>query len=339
MTLNTATADSVNTAFVRLSNAVTYKDVMATVNKLGITDKNAQGLNANARLTLGISAVTPARMASAYSAFANNGSQYPLIEVKEIKNSNTGLDWQPNAKPTQVLDPNVAETVTQTLTHVTHDQGATAYGATTLAGMDTIAGKTGTSTMDMTSLKAKYPDIYSHTRNGYFTTAAAWFNGYTPKLEAAVAVSRWINETDPATGKKVAVAAPVDNINGAGFSFGGSVSLPIWAEFMKLMQGSGSKQAGDPAFPTPNTSGMTIMNSPSASASASPSTAPSTANPGGGVTQSASPTPSPSPSSSPTCAQLFGLGCNGGGTPTSGTGTSGSPSATRTKTAGPGGNG
>jgi len=36
------------------------------------------------------------------------------------------------------------------------------------------------------------------------------------------------------------VQAPVDNINGAGFSFGASVSMPIWAEFMKLMQGTNS---------------------------------------------------------------------------------------------------
>jgi len=333
VTLTTATAQSINTAFVRLSNAVTYKDVMATVNKLGITDKNAQGLSADARLTLGISAVSPARMAAAYSAFANNGSQYPLMEVKEIKNSD-GSDWKPNAQPTQVLDPNVAETVTQTLTHVTHDQGATAYGATDQSGLSNIAGKTGTSTMALDTLRTTYPDIYSKTQNGYFTTAAAWFNGYTPKLEAAVAVSRWINEKDPKTGKMVAVQAPVDNINGAGFTFGGSVSLPIWSEFMKLMQGTGSKFAGDPGFATPNTSGMTIMNSPSASTSASASAPANPGNPGTN-TASASASPSPSPSSSATCS-IFNLGnCTGGGsTPTTGTSATTSPSATTSKRSG-----
>ncbi len=330
VTLNTATAESINTAFVRLSNAVTYKDVMATVNKLGITDKNAQSLEANARLTLGVSAVSPARMAAAYSAFANNGSQYPLMEVKEIKNSD-GTDWKPNPQPTQVLDPNVAETVTQTLTHVTHDQGATAYGATNESGLDNIAGKTGTSTMDMVTIRANYPDIYAKTQSGHFTTAAAWFNGYTPKLEAAVAVSRWINEKDPKTGKTVAVQAPVDNINGAGFTFGGSVSLPIWSEFMKLMQGTNSKFAGDPAFPAPNTSGMTIMNSPSASASASASASPNPGNTGNN-NASASATPSPSPSDSASCTLLSFGNCTGGGsTPTTGTSTSASPSATNTR--------
>lgn len=321
ITINTATAASVNTAFVRLSNQVTYKDVLQTVNDLGINSGDAQGLRSDSRLTLGDSAVSPARMANAYSAFADNGAQYPLIEVKEIKGSD-GTDWKPTAKPTQVLDPNVAETVTQTLQHVTHDTDGTAYGATNLSGLQNIAGKTGTSTMDMTSLQANYPDIYDKTQNGYFTTAAVWFNGYTPHLEAAVAVSRWINEK----GKEI--QAPVDNINGNGFSFGASVSLPIWAEFMKLMQGTNSKFVGDTPFAAPNTSTMQIQNSPSASPSASasksakPTHGPGGGGPGGGNTGSPTPsvpTPSlsPTPSNSPTCQAFLGFGnCPGTPTPT-----------------------
>jgi membrane peptidoglycan carboxypeptidase len=320
LTLTTAAADSVNTAFVRLANAVTYKDVLKTVNNLGINDSDSQGLKADARLTLGIAAVSPARMAAAYSAFANNGSQYPLIEVKEIKSSD-GLDWKPNAKPTQVLDPNVAQTVTQTLQHVTHDKGATAYGATGDASLNNIAGKTGTATMELKALKKNYPDIYAKTQNGYFTTAAVSFNGYTSKLEADVVVSRWIDEKDPTTGKNVQVQAPVDNINGAGFSFGASVSLPIWDEFMRLMQGTHSKFAGDEQFPTPNLSGMTIKNSPSPSPSPSQSNTP-TSRPTGSESPSPLPSfsPTPTPTPSATCNQIFGLGnCGptGGPTPTS----------------------
>jgi len=328
ITITKATAESVNTAFVRLANQLTYKDVLQTVNNLGITNANAQGLRADARLTLGISAVSPARMASAYSAFANNGAQYPLIEVKEIKNASTGFDWKPDNKPKQVLDPNIAETVTQTLTHVTDDSDGTAYGAQTYSGMQNIAGKTGTSTMDMNTLQKNYPDIYSKTENGHFSTAAVWFNGYTSKLETAVAVSRWVTEKDPKTGKSVQVQAPVDNINGNGFSFGASVSMPIWAEFMKLMQGTHSKFVGDPAFPMPNTANMTISNSPAASAS--PSASASTPGNGGNGQPSSSASASPSPSSSSTCQAGFlggltgGCGGNGGG----GGGSTPSPSAT-----------
>ncbi len=334
ITVNQATAASVNTAFVRLSNQVGYKSLLQTINDLGINSNNSQGLRADSRLTLGISAVSPARMAAAYAAFANNGAQYPLIEVKEIKNSD-GTDWKPTLKPTQVLDPNVAETVTQTLTHVTHDSDGTAYGATNTTGLQNIAGKTGTSTMDMENLQKNYPDIYSKTQNGYFTTAATWFNGYTPKLEADVAVSRWINEN----GKQV--QAPVDNINGGGLSFGASVSLPIWSEFMKLMQGTNSKYAGDPAFPAPNTSTMQIQNSPSASPSpsASKSSAPPTHGNGngnggqnGGNSPSPTPSLSPTPSTSASCSQGGGfIGGLGGGNPCQG----GTPSASASISASP----
>ncbi|MBS2964791.1 penicillin-binding protein [Actinocrinis puniceicyclus] len=341
VTINTATSESINTAFVRLANEVTYKDVLQTANELGVTEKTSRGLLANARLTLGVASVSPARMASAYSAFANNGAQYPLMEVKEIKNVSTGFDWKPDDKPKQVLDPNVAETVTQTLTHVTHDSDGTAYGATNQAGLQNIAGKTGTSTMDMGPLQKNYPDIYKKTQNGYFTTAAVWFNGYTSKLETAVAVSRWINEKDPQTGKTIQVAAPVDNINNSGFAYGASVSLPIWSEFMKLMQGTNSKFAGDPPFPTPNTANMKIMNSPAASPS--PSASPTTARPSPSGPTGTPSAGTPSPSATATCSPGFlGLGgCTGGGggggggggsSPTpSGTLPSTSPKPTRSK--------
>jgi membrane peptidoglycan carboxypeptidase len=190
--------------------------------------------------------------------------------------------------------------------------------------------------MDMTTLQKDYPDIYSKTQNGYYTTAAVWFNGFTSKLETAVAVSRWITEKDPKTGKSVQVQAPVDNINGAGFSFGASVSMPIWAEFMKLMQGTNSKFVGDPAFPTPNIANMTISNSPAASASPSAS-ASQPSNPNGQPSSSASASPSPSSSSTCQAGFLGGLtgGCGGGGGGGGGGGStpsaSPSPSPSRSK--------
>ncbi len=312
--LNTATAASVNTAFVRLSGQLGYNNVMQTVNDLGINSKNAQGLTANARLTLGISAVSPARMADAYSAFADNGAQYPLIEVTEIKSSGSGgVDWKTPIKPNQVLDPNVAETVTQTLGHVTHDSDGTGAAAPGDSGLNNIAGKTGTSTMDLTSMQKQYPDIYKYTKNGYFTTAATWFNGYTTKLETAVSLSRWITEPNPNANQPgqpptLQIQAPVDNINNAGFSFGADYPLAIWSDFMKMMQGTKSKFAGDNPFPTPNIASMTVSGSPAPTASASATaSAPSNPNTTAPATPSLSPTPSLGPSSSPSCGGLSSI--------------------------------
>jgi membrane peptidoglycan carboxypeptidase len=327
--INTATAASINTAFVRLSGQLGYNNVMQTVNALGINSKNAQGLTANARLTLGISAVSPARMADAYSAFADNGAQYPLIEVTEIKSSGSGgVDWKTPMKPNQVLDPNVAETVTQTLTHVTHDSDGTGAAAPGESGLNNVAGKTGTSTMELTTLQKQYPDIYSKTQNGHFDTAATWFNGFTTKLETAVSLSRWITEPNPNANQPgqpptLQIQAPVDNINNAGFSFGADYPLAIWSDFMKLMQGTGSKFAGDTAFPTPNTTSMMVSGSPTPSASASATaSAPSNPNTSAPATPTLSPTPSLGPSSSPSCG---GLSSIFGNCPSTGPSSSSSP--------------
>ena len=328
ITIDQATADSVNTAFVRLSDELGYNNVLSTVNSFGINTSNATGLDANARLTLGIADVSTARMASAYSGFANNGELYPLIEVKQIT-SNGGVVWKPNATPTQVLQPNVAETVNSSLYHVTHDDGATAANAVQLTGgLNNIVGKTGTSTMDLTSIQAQYPSLYSYTDGGYYNTAATWFNGFTTKLEAAVSVARYVPNPDAGQPNQPAtIEMPVDNINNTGYAFGDTLAVPVWAEFMKLMQ-SNTPFAGDPPFAAPNTSGMQIMNSPSASASpsSSPSQQPSD--------MPTSATTQPTPSTSSTCSNGFLFG----GCPTKSN--SPSPSATPSATSSKGfGNG
>ena len=336
--INTATAASINTAFVRLSNQLGYNNVMQTVNDLGITTKNAQGLEANARLTLGTAAVSPARMADAYSTFADNGSQYPLIMVKEIKTAG-GVDWKPPITPKQVLDANVAETVTQTLTHVTHDNDGTGAAAPGESGLSNIAGKTGTSTMDLTTLQQKYPEVFAKTQGGHYDTAATWFNGFTTKLETAVSLSRWITEPNPSAGQPgqpatIQIQAPVDNIENKGFSFGADYPLAIWSDFMKLMQDTKSKFVGDTAFPQPNTSNMTVSNSPTPSTSPSATNSSKAPNP----TLSASPSDSASSSatSSPSCSGLAGfLGNCPSGTPN----TTASPTTSKTGRPGGGGGG
>jgi membrane peptidoglycan carboxypeptidase len=333
ITINTATAESVNTAFVRLSDQLGYNNVLSTVNSFGINSNNANGLAANARLTLGIADVSTARMASAYSGFANNGELYPLIMVKQITGQG-GMVWKPNDTPTQVLQPNVAETVTSSLYHVTHDSDATASNAVDLTGgIDNIAGKTGTSTMDLSNIEQQYPSLYQYTENSYFNTAAAWFNGYTSKLEAAVAVARYVaNPLAGQPGQPQTIEMPVDNINGSGYAYGASLALPVWSEFMKLMQSNGNQFAGDPDFATPNISQMQIMGTPSASASPTdspnqqPSDMPTTTTSGPAT-----------PTDSATCNNgVFGIGGNCNNRSSS---ASASASSTATQTNRPGGGG
>ncbi|HEV2640616.1 MAG TPA: transglycosylase domain-containing protein [Actinocrinis sp.] len=297
MSFDTATADSVNTAFVRTEQEVGPSKVLTMVKNMGITTANAQNLDDSSGLTLGIASVSPARMADAYSTFPDNGSEYPLVEVAQITRPD-GTIWKPIVKPNQVISPTVAETVTDTLTHVTHDPGATACGshstcATTQTGMQNIAGKTGTSTMDFTGIDADAANLTGDmkylNRNNY-TTAAVWFNGFTANLEVAVDVSRWVPD---ANGK--AIEWPVDNVNNSGNAFGAGYPLSIWSEFMKSMKTT--PLGGDPAFvkPTP-TPGAQVLNSP-------------TATPPPTVTA----TPPPTPSSTPTVGATPSCGGNGNG--------------------------
>jgi membrane peptidoglycan carboxypeptidase len=217
---------------------------------------------------------------------------------------------------------------------VTHDSDATASNAVDLTGgIDNIAGKTGTSTMDLSNIQQQYPSLYQYTQGGYYNTAAAWFNGFTSKLEAAVAVARYVqNPLAGQPGQPQTIEMPVDNINNSGYAYGASLALPVWSEFMKLMQQNGNQFAGDPAFPTPNISGMQIMGSPSASASPSnsPNQQPSDMPP-------STPTGPATPSDSSTCSNgLFGLGNNCNNRSSS---PSASASATDTQTKGFGGGG
>jgi membrane peptidoglycan carboxypeptidase len=291
VTFAQATADSINTAFVRTEQEIGPSKVLAMVNNLGINSSNALNLDDSSGLTLGISSVSPARMADAYSTFPNNGDENPLVEVQQIIRPN-GTVWKPTVTPSQVITPTVAETVTDTLTHVTHDPGATACGthadcATTQTGMQNIAGKTGTSTMDFSGIDADAANLsgdMQYLNRSTYTTAAIWFNGFTSNLEVAVDVSRWVTDSQ---GK--AIAWPVDNINNKGNLAGATYPLSIWSEFMKSMQST--PLGGDPAFikPTPQ-AGAQVLNSPTAA-----------------PTPTATPTPTVTVTPSPTAT------CTGGG--------------------------
>lgn len=337
MTLKAATDQSVNTAFVRLetdpSNGI--DKVHQTASAFGLNANNVQGFDSsqggcdNARLTLGICSATPARMASAYSAFADNGTLHPLTEVLKVIGPG-GSVWTPQQKTQQPVQPNVAAEVTQMFEGVTHNSDGTAYGAINDSNVQNIAGKTGTSTMDLTHVPAA--DM-KHLDGGNFTTAAVWFNGYTTKLEVAVAISRWVDVNG------VATQLPVDNIHGSGLAFGAQYPMRIWADFMREMQST--KLGGDPDFPTVNPDPQqTILNSPSPTASPTPT---ATATPTVTATQ---------PGNQPTdCSSSgngngnggflggFGGGGNGGNqcpTATATSGSTGSPTSTGSPSSSPG---
>ncbi|HTJ69938.1 MAG TPA: transglycosylase domain-containing protein [Actinospica sp.] len=321
ITLGKATDDSVNTAFVRIEEQQPgqYGAVQKMAENFGLSSKtpgwtDTSGGCSNVRFTLGVCAVDPARMADAYSVLAANGTLHQLVEIKEIKGPNS-YDWKPATTTTQPITSNVAATETSLLKGVIHNSDGTAYSAYQASGlnMDNIAGKTGTSTMDITpdTTTAMNQLHYGggNDGNGRYTTAGIWFDGYSSKLSISVGISRWTTAT--INGKSETVQLPVDNIANKGNDYGAMYPFSIWAKFMSEMQGT--TFGGDTTFTQPTANpNATVMNSPTPSATATTPTATASTPTSGATTptgQSTTPTWSQTtPTSTSTCAQetLFG---------------------------------
>lgn len=213
------------------------------------------------------------------------------------------------------------------MTGVIHHSDGTANSSYNASGlrMTNIAGKTGTSTMDITpSTTAAMSQVKYNDDGGNYDTAGIWFDGFSAHMSLSVGISRWT--TINVDGKPETVQLPVDNIDGSGNDYGAMYPFSLWAKFFQLMQNT--PYGKDTPFPTPTPNPKaTVMNSPTPSATATTPTAPPTNHaPTGPATPTDTPTDTSTPTDTPTCQQdLFGQ-CVG--TPTGST----SPSPTATKT-------
>src|SRR5581483_10510105 len=155
-----ATVQSDNTVYARLSLDVGPENIVAMARKLGIRTSPLQAVPS---LALGSIGVTPLELASAYATLAAGGVYSKPMAIKRVVLPNgkadTSADW---GKPQRerVIPDWVASTVTQVLEqNMLEGTGVAAH----VSG-HTDAGKTGTTT--------NYAD--------------AWFSGYTPRLQATV---------------------------------------------------------------------------------------------------------------------------------------------------------
>ncbi|HEY8316104.1 MAG TPA: transglycosylase domain-containing protein [Gaiellaceae bacterium] len=205
-----ATVQSDNTVYARLSLDVGPENIVAMARKLGI---RSSPLDAVPSLALGTSGVTPLEMASAYATLAAGGVYSKPMAITKVVLPNgkpdTSASW---GKPERerVIPDWVAATVTQVL------EQNMLYGTGTGAHVPnhTDAGKSGTT------------DNY----------ADAWFNGYTPRLQAAV----WIGYPS--------AEIPMLNVHGIAVS-GPTFPAQIWHLYMEAAIGSGP----DVPFPRPLT--------------------------------------------------------------------------------------
>jgi membrane peptidoglycan carboxypeptidase len=155
--------------------------------------ENAPGLNADARITLGTSSVTPVQLADAYATLAAQGEQADWYTVAEVRDPSGAVRYSAEPTPERALDPEVTADVTYALTEVV--ENGTGEAAQALGRPS--AGKTGTAE-DLT----------------------AWYAGYTPQLAAAVGF--WKGDGTES----------LDGTAGMDTFTGGAYPARLWTAFM-----------------------------------------------------------------------------------------------------------
>ncbi|MFC6597018.1 transglycosylase domain-containing protein [Kitasatospora paranensis] len=159
--MNTAMAKSVNTYFVELGKDVGLCPMRKMTNSLGITTRaSGATIPEVPSAILGTLEVSPLKMAAVYATFAARGLHCDPIAISSVVSAEGKKLAVPKANCTQAMSESTADGVNTLLRSVT--EKGTAAGIS-LDGR-AFAGKTGT------------------TDNRY----AAWFDGYTPELAAAV---------------------------------------------------------------------------------------------------------------------------------------------------------
>lgn len=169
--IQSATAVSSNTGYLRLVQEVTPGAAVDTAYRLGIETHQDKVLTA----TLGVSNVTTLEMASAYGTFATGGIKHSPKAITQVLDRNGDEIASADTEGERVISEEVAYAVTKVLKTVFTENGATAYGYGPHNGQP-VAGKTGTSD--------KFLDH--------------WLVGYTPQLSCAI----WIGDPENVVGNQ-----------------------------------------------------------------------------------------------------------------------------------------
>ncbi|MGQ7295770.1 transglycosylase domain-containing protein [Quadrisphaera sp. KR29] len=259
-----ATADSVNTVYVRLNEEVGPEKTADVAARLGAPVAESEtDLLSN---VLGTSTVKPIQMAQAYAALANGGDVRPAHFVAQVKQGE-------DTRYTEVTTPSasfdrdaVADTV-YAMQSVTKS-GGTAASVGSAFGKRPIAGKTGTTN----------------------ESKAAWFNGFTPQLETAVV----LYNTGPAPDY---AQLPLGSWGGVRSDItGGTIPAKIWTSYMtKALKGTDVVQFPPPSKQVSSAPSPTATPTPTETATASPTESPTEApseSPTDGATDGATDQPS-----------------------------------------------
>ncbi len=161
VTLETALAESLNSATVQLAQEVGFGRVLELSRAAGLTD----AMEPTPASALGAYETSPLAIAEAYTIFANHGVRVTPTTLALVKTADGKVLYQEHPESRMVLDPRVAYQVNSMMQQVL--QTGTGASATARGFSLPAAGKTG-------------------------TTHDGWFAGFTTKLLCVV----WVGYDD-----------------------------------------------------------------------------------------------------------------------------------------------
>ncbi|MGJ6980657.1 transglycosylase domain-containing protein [Aestuariimicrobium soli] len=252
-----ATEDSINTAFVDLTEQIPNGPVavIKAANDAGVA--KGAGWDANNRISLGTAEVSPLEQAGGYATFANDGKQVANHVVAKVTDIDGKTLYENKPKAKQTIEPDISRDITYALQSVVK-QGT--GGRVADLGYD-IAGKTGTSGVGD-------------------AITSAWFVAYTKQISTSV----MFVAGDGGNGDLDPYKRPGD-----GTFFGGTYPAMVWADYMKVaMKGQKNIPFAEPAWVNSGSSKDSTVNPSSDSPTPTPTSDSPTPTP---TTESPSPTP------------------------------------------------
>ncbi len=199
--LKEAMAKSVNTYFVQMISDIGLCPVVSMTSKLGVVQGNGDKIPEVPAIALGSKGLSPLTMATAYAAFANEGTYCTPIAIESITQK-VGNEEKSLAVPKSTCSRAMSKKTADTINTVL--RGVVDSGTGQEAGLTDreSAGKTGTT------------DARKN----------AWFVGYTPNLAGAV----WVGSP------KQNVEMTNIRIGGVyhGEVYGADTPGPIWKDAM-----------------------------------------------------------------------------------------------------------
>jgi membrane peptidoglycan carboxypeptidase len=202
VSLTTATAKSINTAFVDMTQSMGNgpRKIADMAEAMGVPTLPEEMVNA--RISLGGAPVSPINMANAYAAIADGGQHHQTFVVTKVTKASDGkVLYTAPRKTDRVVSEDIAADTSYAMQQVVKS----GTGRAALALGRPAAGKTGTATNDDKRV------------------ITSWFVGFTPQVSTAVTYSH-------GTGYK-----PIDEGYLPRGYFGATYPAETWTAAMKLI--------------------------------------------------------------------------------------------------------